>query len=237
MKVWVFVEGESDRLALNALWGNWRNALRDKGWGLQVLPLDTKDKFLRKVGPRAAEKLKADADDLVVGLPDYYPNAPYADSDLKHETVEQLQALQAGAVDRALVAIYSLQGENLRRALDRFRPSVLKHDMEMLLLAAKEQLRKVLGTREHLGKWKIPVEEQDQQNPPKRIVEELFRTKSQKKRSYRETIHAPAVLSAVTDLRQLIYLENGSLNCPVFKAMLDWVGENTGVTAYSLSDR
>ena len=230
MKVWVFVEGESDRLALNALWDNWRAALQNKGWGLQVLPLDTKDKFLRKIGPRGAEKLKADAHDLVVGLPDYYPNGPYTHTDLKHETVEQLQDLQVRAVEARLAA--SLQGESLRRALNRFWPSVLKHDMEMLLLAAEEQLRQVLRTSERLGAWRIPVEEQDQHKPPKRIVEELFRTKTPGKRAYRETRDAPAVLQRVRQITDLLFLEDGRENCPVFKAMLDWVGEKTGIPAY-----
>jgi len=168
VKVWVFVEGESDRLALEALWGNWRHGLGSKGWGLRVVPIDTKDKFLRKIGPRGAEKLKADADDLVVGLPDYYPNAPYTDTDLKHETVEQLQDLQAAAVEAALIKIHSLQGEGLRQALDRFRPSALKHDMEMLLLAAKEQLREVLRTSKsrRRGSWKSFSEQRQRINVP-----------------------------------------------------------------------
>jgi hypothetical protein len=235
VKVWVFVEGESDRLALNALWDNWSAALRNKGWGLRVLPLDTKDRFLRKIGPRAAEKLKADADDLVVGLPDYYPNAPYANTDLRHETVAQLQDLQREVVEAALIKNHRLQREGLTEALERFCPSAFKHDMEMLLLAAKEQLRRVLCTPQRLRGWRIPVEGQDQQKPPKRIVEQLFRTKTPRKRAYRETKDAPAVLRRAKDVADLLFLENGRENCPVFKAVLDWVGEKTGIPAYELS--
>jgi len=40
MKVWVFVEGESDKIALNTLWMSWRSDLGRKGWGIQIHPLD-----------------------------------------------------------------------------------------------------------------------------------------------------------------------------------------------------
>ena len=82
MKVWIFVEGESDRIALNALWAKWRESLRKAGWGIQIIPLENKSKFFRKIGHRAAEKLTNNEDDLVVGLPDLYPNREYMNSQL-----------------------------------------------------------------------------------------------------------------------------------------------------------
>ena len=57
MKVWIFVEGESDKLALNALWKRWLEKLKVTGWGIKIIPLENKSKFFRKIGPRAAEKL------------------------------------------------------------------------------------------------------------------------------------------------------------------------------------
>ncbi|MDP2894935.1 MAG: DUF4276 family protein [bacterium] len=236
MKVWIFVEGDSDRLALGALWEKcgWRSQLRVKGYGLHMVPLENKDKFLRKIGPRAAEKLMGQEGDLVVGMPDFYPNSPYAAGNMRHDTLEELRELQRTAVERSLGEVYAIQGMHLKNRMRRFYPSALKHEMEMLLLAAKDRLGAVIGTSQRLGGWVTPVEEQDQHpsRHPKRIVEELFRTKSPKKKAYRETIHAPAVLGQVTDLRQLLFLENGSVNCPVFKATLEWVGEMAGVPAY-----
>ena len=74
MKVWIFVEGRSDVRALEALWRGWRRKLREQGRGIQLIQLDNKPKFLRKIGSRAMEKLVNDPCDLVVGLPDLYPN-------------------------------------------------------------------------------------------------------------------------------------------------------------------
>ena len=65
MKVWVFVEGISDRLALDAGWAGWKTLLRSSGWGIQIIPLDDKSRFFRKIGPRVAEKLVADVNDCV----------------------------------------------------------------------------------------------------------------------------------------------------------------------------
>lgn len=234
MKIWLYVEGESDRLALTELWVRWQEALQSRGHGIRIIPLEAKPRFLKKIGPRAAEKLAASGRDIVVALPDFYPNVPYANTDLRHETVDQLRELQRRAVARALENVFRIGGENLSQALTRFFASTLKHDMEMLLLAAKDQLRDVLGTKDRLGNWRAPVEEQDQQGRhPKRIVEELFRTKTAPKRAYRDTKDAPAVMRKVRDIRQIVFLESGIVNCPLFKEMLDWVGGMTGVPAYA----
>jgi len=42
MKVWIYVEGESDRLGLRALWANWREQLRTAGHGIKIIPLTSK---------------------------------------------------------------------------------------------------------------------------------------------------------------------------------------------------
>jgi len=225
MKVWVYVEGDSDRLGLEALWTGWRQRLRPGGWGIQVIPLEDKSRYFRKIGAHAAEKLIADSRDLVVGLPDLYPNRPYAGTEFPHSTVNELMEVQ-----RRLVREELTRKGISETLLDRFFPSALKHDFEMLVLAACPQLRAHLGTTEKLGAWRHPVEDQNQDHPPKRVVEALYLTK--KGRSYRDTTDAPAVLRNVTDLRPIIYLESGQLQCPVFKVMLDWVGAKTGVAAY-----
>ncbi len=225
MKVWAYVEGPSDRSGLEALLQTWRPRLKEKGWGIHVIPLDGKSRFFRKIGARAAEKLIADSRDLVVGLPDLYPNQPYAGTEFQHSTASELMDVQTRLVREAL-ARKRVDGT----MLDRFFPSALKHDFEMLLLAASPQLRAHLGTIEMLGAWRHPVEDQNQEYPPKRVVESLYLAK--RKRAYRDTTDAPAVLGNVADLRTVVYSESGQVQCPVFKKMLDWVGNKTGVTAY-----
>jgi hypothetical protein len=230
MKVWVFVEGESDRIALNTLWASWRTGLGKKGWGIQIHPLDDKSRYFRKIGHRAAEKVVNSDSDLVIGLPDLYPNAEYSHTEFKHADLPELKAVQTRLVQNALLTVFLLSPTNAQARLARFFPSALKHDLEALLLAAVDELRQTLGTEETLGKWRHPVEDQNQQKPPKYVVEELFRTK--KGRCYRDTVHARAVLEKVTDIKKLLFNSSGQLECPVFKETMDWIANRTGVPAY-----
>ncbi len=232
MKVWIYVEGESDKLALETLWTNWRQQLRTAGHGIKIIPLNGKSKFFRKIGSRAGEKLYANEEDLVVGLPDLYPNQPYVGTKFNHTDMIQLKSVQKEQVSNALQNIFGVNSSKAQRLLGRFLPSALKHDLEMLLLAAQEELRSYLGTDARLGNWRNPVEDQNQNQPPKRIVEQLFRTKSKAGRAYRDTKDASAVLRNVTDIKTIIYNSNRQVNCPVFKGLVDWVGERTGICAY-----
>ena len=102
MKVWIFVEGKSDVQALSALWSGWKQKLSEKGWGIQLIPLESKSKYFRKIGSRATEKLANDARDLVVGLPDLYPNRDYADTEYKHNNLQELQGAQTRLVKQHL---------------------------------------------------------------------------------------------------------------------------------------
>jgi len=70
----------------------------------------------------------------------------------------------------------------------------LKHDLEALLLAAPDQLRQRLGTTDKLTKaWCKPVEDQNDDQPPKRVVDALFK-KYRKKRGYIGTMDALWIL-------------------------------------------
>ena len=102
MKVWIFVEGKSDVQALSSLWRDWKQKLGAKGWGLQFISLDDKSKYFRKIGYRATEKLVHDTRDLVVGLPDLYPNRDYANTTYKHANLKELQAVQRRLVKQNL---------------------------------------------------------------------------------------------------------------------------------------
>jgi hypothetical protein len=118
--------------------------------------------------------------------------------------------------------------------MTRFYPSALKHGMEMLLLAAWQQLGSQLGAALN-PTWRQPVEEQNHtpRARPKALVEDLFRTRSRRKHAYLDTTDAPAVLRRVRDIRgELLYSRGSRLECPVFKGFLDWLGEQTGVPVY-----
>ena len=222
MKVWIFVEGKSDVQALSALLSDWKQKLSAKGWGIQLISLESKSKYFRKIGSRATEKLANDARDLVVGLPDLYPNQNYANTDYRHNNLQELQGVQTRLVKQ------HLQQQMGRRTdigshITRFYASALKHDLEVLLLAATSQLQSRLKMSNRPSGWRRPPEEQNQDRPPKRIVEDLFRREL--KRSYRENTDSDAILRNA-DLREV------AKQCPAFRAMIDWVGEKTGVRGY-----
>ncbi len=138
--------------------------------------------------------------------------------------------MQLRETRRALASYFGARAD-AAKLLRRFYPSALKHDLEMLLLAAVDQLRAFLRTSDRLDNWRHPVEDQDQSRPPKRVVETLFRTKLS--RAYRDTIHACGILRNVPDMRPLLFRDSSPQECPLFKSMLDWVGSQTAVVAYS----
>ena len=218
MKVWIFVEGRSDVQALSALWSDWQQRLKENGWGIQLIPLEGKSKYFRKIGPRATEKLEHDAHDLVVGLPDLYPNQDYANTQYKHNNLKELRAVQTRLVKQQMG-----RRTDINSYMARFYASALKHDLEVLLLAATSQLQSRLKMSSKPSGWRQPPEDQNQNRPPKKIVEELFQRRL--KRSYRENADSAAILRDA-DLRQV------AQQCPTFSAMIAWIEGKTGVSGY-----
>lgn len=235
MKAWIYVEGPGDVLALEALWRKWLEDLRKCGHGISIHPLVDKSRLLRKIGYLAAEKLVNNDNDVVVGLPDLYPNNVYNTTPEKHDNYSELQTVQQTKVAKALHEIYGFPKAKQGPYLDRFFPGAFKHDSEVLLLAAKDELRATLQTTEKLGEWRVPVEDQNQSNPPKYVVQNLFRTKLKPGRKYQETTHPAAVLRRVRDVGSLLFTDDGRENCPVFKSVLDWLGARFDVPAYTNS--
>ena len=221
MKVWIFVEGRSDALGLSALLSRWKQELGKEGWGLQIIPLSSKSSFFRKIGPRAVEKLCHDGRDLVVGLPDLYPNREYVHTEYRHGDLAGLQDVQRRLVNRSLP---QGSGRTANTYMARFFASALKHDMEVLLLAASDQLQARLRLQSPPRGWRRPPEDQNQERPPSKIVEDLFL--KHLKRAYRKNTDSSAILRDAN-------LQDVAEQCPTFRDMVDWIGLKTGVTAYS----
>lgn len=189
MKVLVYVEGPADRDALSALLWPLVESGRARGVGISFHPQHSKDALLDGVPRKAADHLADRPEDLVIALPDLYPMARYSGTRNAHSTFEELAALlQSRFVARA----NKLNLAEPARA--RFRVHCLKHDLEALLLAAPDELRQRLRTRDQLkNAWRKPVEDQNDHRPPKRLVEDLFK-KYRKKPGYVETSDAPWIL-------------------------------------------
>ena len=231
MRVFVYVEGQADKLALEALLQRYLEKLREHGHGLRFVVLGSKDIFFRpsKFAAKAAANLVEREHDCVVALPDLYPNQPYASTANAHRDLEQLCARLGNLVKEALRDVFGVRRRDVPEAMSRFYPSALKYDLEMLLLAAGQRLTEQLGQALNpAAHWRRPVEDQDQDRPPKRIVEELFLARTH--RAYRDTIHAPAVLRRVEDLHEVLQLHTGEQQCPVFERMLEWIARQTGVS-------
>jgi hypothetical protein len=237
MKAWLFVEGPADELGLKVLFTDWRTHLRAAGRGLGIVPLGNKANFLKKFGVRAAEKLVAEAHDIVVGLPDLYPTLPFDDDRYRHTDMVSIKEIQRVSVRAALRDTYGLPDDIVEKIELRLFPSAFRHDFEMLLLAAVDALRFHLGTKEQLGNWRVPVEDQDLGRPPKRVIEELFLTKSPGRKAYRDTKDAPAILRKVTNLRAVLRTKSGQWTCPEFVGLLRWLGEQTNVAVCDLRAR
>ena len=233
MKVFVYVEGRSDAEALRALWQVWMEQCRGHGVGFEFLSLGGKGKLLKQIGHRAAEKLAGSSNDLVVALPDLYPTRDYEGTQYAHRNLKELADLQRRLVRQGLNGQGVREGEK-ESYLSRFYASALKHDLEMLLLAGESYLGEFLHEKGNLGKWRKPVEEQNQARPPKVVVSDIFRAKHPKRHAYRDTIHAPQILRrASDDLPSILLDKRGRDQCPVFRAMLDWVGERIAIPAYA----
>jgi len=123
-------------------------------------------------------------------LPDLYPMARYAGTRNAHASFEELE--------RLLLERFAARAARLGLAdpvRKRFRIHCLKHDLEVLLLAAPDQLRARLRTDEALrNAWRQPVENQNDNHPPKRVIDDLFR-RYRRKPGYVDTTDAPWILA------------------------------------------
>jgi hypothetical protein len=195
MKVFVYVEGPSDKLAMENLLRSLIETKSHENVHIRfiVAPKGNKKKaILEKVPVKAASILRNDPDALVVAMPDLYPK----NTSFQHETVDELREGVTKNFERALKKSKEKDDPRLRK---RFRVFCFKHDLEALILAAKDALQKRLGTKDLKTSWRVPVENQNHDHPPKRVVESLFK---QFDKSYQDTIDAPSIMGN-SDYRQI----------------------------------
>ncbi|MBI5116526.1 DUF4276 family protein [Candidatus Poribacteria bacterium] len=190
MRIIVYVEGPSDKAAMEALLLPLLEKKRTEGVAVvffEAPPGDKKESVLTKVPRKAANILLNDPHAVVVAMPDLYPK----NRAFPHETVEELER---GIFNNFHAALLGKEAPDDFHAKNRFKVFCFKHDMEVLILASHEALRSRLGAKHLTPTWRNPVEDQDHNHPPKRIVEELFNKFGQ---HYRDTVDAPMILSVV----------------------------------------
>lgn len=187
MKVIIYVEGISDKLAMEALL---RDLIFQKSLNgiyvefFEAPSGDKKESVLNKVPVKAVNILRNDPEAVVLAIPDLYPK----NKGFTHNTHEELIiGIEKNFKKEWLRKV----GSNDARVYERFRAFCFKHDLEALILASYEALQERLGSKKLVQRWTIPVEEQNGLHPPKYIVERLFKDHGQK---YREKIEAPLIL-------------------------------------------
>lgn len=189
MKVVVYVEGPSDRAAMLALLDPLLKQKRQEGVSIDFFESregDKKASVLTKVPKRAAIIIRNDLSSIVVAMPDLYPK----NKSFPHTTFEELRV---GMMRNFEEALQSRGRKTDTRLRERFRVFCFKYDLEALILAAEEALRERLGVTALARRWRVPVEDQNHNCPPKRIVQELFEKCGKR---YQGTVDAPLILAA-----------------------------------------
>lgn len=187
MRVVVYVEGPSDKTAMLALLAPLLEQKRKEGIAIDFFESPTGDKkasVLTKVPAKAVNIILNDLQAIVVAMPDLYPK----DKVFPHETVDELVKGVSQNFDDALRSKGRRADARLK---ERFRVFCFKHDLESLILASEEGLKSRLGVKSLNMTWRVPVEDQNHEHPPKRVVEEPFRKHGKR---YQNTVDAPLIL-------------------------------------------
>jgi phenylpyruvate tautomerase PptA (4-oxalocrotonate tautomerase family) len=194
MKVEIYVEGTSDKYAMEALLSHLIEEKLQQGIRIEFFPVkesnndrggNAKKDLLTKTPTKAVDIIRNNPTTIVVIMPDLYPQNVGFD----HETVQELEN---GILDNFNQVLQSKRITD-NRLIERLRVFCFKHDLEALILAAESQLISVLGVNSLTVTWTRPVEDQNQNVPPKNIVEGIF-VKCGKK--YKGTVDAPRILGS-----------------------------------------
>jgi hypothetical protein len=185
----VYVEGPSDRAAMEALLSPLLGELRQRGVLVNFFTEESGDRkkaLLLKVPDKAVNILRSQPRALVAVMPDLYPK----NRGFPHETFADLEA---GIRQNFRSAMQRKKINNPGDLERRFHVFCFKHDLEALILASYESLKSRLSAPGLPRTWSLPVENVNHDRPPKRIVEELFASHGQR---YRDTVDAPLILGA-----------------------------------------
>ncbi len=194
MKVEIYVEGTSDKLAMEALLLHLIEEKLQQGIRIEFFPVKgvnndrgghAKKDLLTKTPTKAVNIIQNNPTTIVVIMPDLYPQ----NIGFSHETIQELEN---GILENFNQVLQS-KGITDNRLRERFKIFCFKHDLEALILAAESKLISILGLNSLTRTWTIPVEDQNHNVPPKEIVEELF-IKCGKK--YKGTVDAPRILGS-----------------------------------------
>lgn len=181
-EVFVYVEGPSDQLGMRELFADIIDIANKNGNSVDFYPLNGKEPLLNKGPKRAINILRNRPNSYVFLVPDLYPpNKPFPHvnyNELKDELKKRFdQELRRKGCDD--------------RLSDRFFVHCFKYDLEALILASETAFLARMEKSQFSRSWTKPVENQNHNNPPKRIVEALFSDSGMK---YKDTADVPWIL-------------------------------------------
>ncbi|MCE2697207.1 MAG: DUF4276 family protein [Nostocales cyanobacterium LE14-WE4] len=194
MRVEIYVEGTSDKYAMEALLATLIEQKLQQGISIKFFAVkgndndkggDAKKDLLTKTPIKAVNIICNQPDSIVVIMPDLYPQ----NKGFEHETIQELE----NGILNKFNQVLESKGINDNRLKERFRIFCFKHDLEALILAAESQLITVLGVNSLSVTWTIPVEEQNYNIPQKDIVAKIFRECGKK---YKGSVDARRILES-----------------------------------------
>ncbi len=145
MKVEIYVEGTSDKYAMEALLAPLIERKLLAGTSIDFIAIkgndnsrggDAKKDLLTKTPIKAVNILRNQPDSIVVIIPDLYPK----NKEFKHETIQELE----NGILNNFNQVLNDKGINNNRVRKRFKVFCFKHDLEALILAAESELIRVL---------------------------------------------------------------------------------------------
>jgi hypothetical protein len=187
--VHIYVEGASDKYAMENLLKPLIERKQKENVYIRFHDSpegDKKKSVLLKIPHKAVNILRNNSSAIVIALPDLYPK----NKGFNHETVTELEQGICKVFSNKLKTAGIHYDEKIR---ERFKVFCFKYELESLILASKESLEKRLGVTSLKIEWRLPVEDQNHENPPKKIVEKLFKLQNMR---YTETIDAPIILGS-----------------------------------------
>jgi hypothetical protein len=215
MRVIIYVEGPSDKNAMEALLVNLIDKKSEEGVSIEFFAIkgknndkggDAKKDLLLKAPIKAVDILCRTPNSIVILLPDLYPK----NKGFTHETFQQLEAGIMNNFSQELRE-KRIQDERLK---ERFKVFCFKYEMEALILASESALQDKLGVTSLAVTWTIPVEDQNHDRPPSKIVEQLFRDSG---KGYNKTVDAKLIL------RNTSYQEIADKCTECFKPFVEFI--------------
>ncbi len=215
MRVIIYVEGTSDKNAMEALLVNLIDKKSAEGVSIEFFAIkgpkndrggDAKKELLLNAPIKAVNILCNNPNSIAIILPDLYPKNKW----FPHETFQQLEAGIMENFSR------SLQKKDIQdeRLTERLKVFCFKYEMEALILAAESALQDKLGVTSLAVTWTIPVENQNHDRPPSKIVEQLFRDSGKK---YNKTVDPQLIL------RNTSYQEIAEKCTQCFKPFVEFI--------------